>query len=289
MYAVVTRRQEATMLPTISAQNQTQPSTNDRDAALFAQAVTQQKTNPDMPQPTVNVTGGAATTGSIDSRSAGVNVTVPVDANGTRLNVTAGRTTNQGTNAAGQPVSNTVDSATTTVSGNVGGMTGSASITVDSNRNEITGATTQGGAARLVLGDTVPLDARTNLTVTGSIGMSGTTPQGGATSLVAQPRMSVGVTHKASAQLTVGAQVNVGGNIPLNDAGAAGVAAAGNGLVVTGGVNANLQVAPNVRLTGSVTHGFEGADAPSTNPSAGAFSPGAGQTVIQGGVQVTLP
>jgi hypothetical protein len=277
------------MLPTISNQNQTQPSSTDREASLFAQSLTQQRTGPGMPQPTVNVTGGAATTGSINTRSAGVNVNVPVDSEGTRLNVTAGRTTNQGTSAAGRPVSNTIESATTTVSGKVGGMTGSASVSVDSNRNGITGGTTQGGSARVGVSDTISLDAKTTLTVTGSVGISASTPQGGATSLVAQPRATVGVTHKASDRLTVGAQVNVGGNIPLNDAGAAAVANAGNELVVTGGVNASVQVSPSVRLTGSVTHGFVGADAPSSNPAGSAFSPGAGQTVLQGGVQITIP
>ncbi|KAA2242218.1 hypothetical protein [Salinarimonas soli] len=273
----------------ITNASRSQTPVDDRGASLFAQAVNQQRANPGMPQPTVTVTGGAATTGAINTQTAGVNVTVPLDADGTRVNVTATTTANDGRNGAGQPVSNLVQGATTSVSAPMGGVTVTGSVSVEDNRNNLNGRTTQGAGARVSVSDTIPLDARTNLNLTGSVGINASTPQGGATSLVAQPRVSVGVTHKASDRLSVGAQVNVGGNIPLNEAGAAGVAAAGNEVVVTGQVNASVQVAPNVRLIGSVTHGLTGADAPSTNPAGSAFSPGAGQTVLQGGVQITLP
>jgi hypothetical protein len=87
----------------------------------------------------------------------------------------------------------------------------------------------------------------------------------------------------------VGAQVNVGGNIGLNDAGRTAVSTAGNDVVVTGQLTGRVPLSDDVTLTGSVTHGFAGAGNPSTNPQAGAFSPGRGQTAAQIGVQINLP
>lgn len=292
-YAFRVSNPEASMSLSISSQPQSNTQRSDSGANEFAQAVQQQQKQqqtggPGMPQPTVSGTVRVGTTGPISTQAADLNVSVPLDSENTRVGVTYTDARNLGVNATGAPVDNTVQSVTTTVSRPVAGVTANGSLTLEANTNNLTGATTETAAVRLGASDTFRLGPRTNATVSGTVGLSATTPPTGETSLVAQPRLSAGVTQRVG-DATIGAQVNVGGNIGLNDAGRTAVSTAGNDVVVTGQITGRVPLSDTVTLTGSVTQGFAGAGNPSTNPQAGAFSPGRGQTAAQIGVQVTLP